>query len=143
MPKRSKAREIVLQLLYQDDLNPQTNPAEGDALIERTLEREPLIVFAKEILSGIRQHRSELSKLLEEAAENWTLERMAVTDRNVLRIATYEILYHDTPTPVAINEAIELARQYGSEESARFVNGILDKVARRIEEKKDGECRGT
>ena len=56
MPKRSKAREIVLQLLYQDDLNPQTNPAEGDALLERTLEKEPLIAFAKEILSGIRQN---------------------------------------------------------------------------------------
>ena len=60
---------------------------------------------------------------------------MAVTDRNVLRIATYEILYHDTPTPVAINEAIELARQYGSEESARFVNGILDKLSRKFENK--------
>jgi len=109
MPRRSRAREIVLQVLYQDDLNPDTKPH-----------------VAISFLSS-RRNRIELDRLLVETAENWSLERMAVTDRNVLRLGAYEIIYTKTPDRVAINEAVELAKRFGAKQSSQFVNGILDR----------------
>ena len=75
----------------------------------------------------MRQNRRELDEMLAQRAKNWSLKRMAVTDRNVLRLGTFEILFTDTPDRVAINEAVELARRFGAEQSAQFVNGILDR----------------
>lgn len=88
---------------------------------------EELVTFATSLLSGVRRNRGELDQMLSERADNWSLERMAVTDRNVLRLGAYEILYADTPPRVAINEAVDLARRFGSKQSAQFVNGILDR----------------
>jgi N utilization substance protein B len=76
----------------------------------------------------VREHRAELDQVLASKAENWSLERMAAVDRNILRLGAYEILYAGTPGPVAINEAVELAKQFGAQHSASFVNGILDRV---------------
>ena len=87
-----------------------------------------LIEFAREILKGVRQHRGLLDERLAKAADNWKLTRMANTDRNVLRIGAYEVLYSDIPDRVAINEAINLAKRYGSNNSSQFVNGILDRL---------------
>ena len=84
--------------------------------------------FALSLLDGVREHRAELDQVLAAKAENWSLERMAVVDRNILRLAAYEILYTDTPGRVAINEAVELAKLFGAEQSPPFVNGILDRV---------------
>ena len=78
-------------------------------------------------MAGVRRNRAELDQLLARTADNWTLERMAATDRNVLRLGAYEILYSSTPGRVAINEAVELAKRFGAKQSAQFVNGILDK----------------
>jgi len=128
MARRSRAREVAFQVLYQDDLNPQNNPAVGDQLLVRRLRLPELIEFGRHLVSGVRRNRAELDAGIAAAAENWSLERMAATDRNLLRLGAYEILHSDTPGAVAINEAIELAKRYGTPQSAQFVNGILDRL---------------
>ena len=128
MAKRSKAREVVLQVLYQDDLNPPGDSAEREPFLRKRLrEDEELILFARSLTDGVRRNRSELDAMLVELAENWSLERMATTDRNLLRLGAYEILFTQTPGPVVINEAVELAKRFGTAHSAQFVNGVLDK----------------
>jgi N utilization substance protein B len=131
MSRRSRAREIVLQVLYEDDLNPERNLAQADKFLQdRLLNNAELVDFARSLLSGVRRNRPELDKLLAERADNWSLARMATTDRNVLRLGAYELLYTDTPGPVVLDEAIELAKRYGAKQSAQFVNGILDRFVR-------------
>jgi N utilization substance protein B len=131
MSRRSRAREVVLQILYEDDLNPHRNLAPSDAFLRSRLHQNAaLIEFANSLLAGVRRNRSELDQLLVSRAENWSLERMAVTDRNVLRLGAYEMLYTDTPNRVAINEAVELAKRYGARQSSQFVNGVLDRLLR-------------
>ena len=132
MSRRSRAREIVLQVLFQDDLNPKHDLQQTDQfLVERLLRNQELIDFARELLSGTRRNRPELDALLSELADNWSLVRMAATDRNVLRLGAYELLYTETPGPVVINEALELSKRYGTKQSAQFVNGILDRIQKR------------
>ena len=129
MSRRSRAREVVLQVLFQDDLNPSHNlRASDDFLRSRLQNNKDLVQFATSLLSGTRRNRPELDALLVSQADNWSLERMAATDRNILRLAAFEILYTETPGRVAINEAVELAKRFGSKNSAQFVNGILDSL---------------
>ncbi|MHC4399828.1 MAG: transcription antitermination factor NusB [Planctomycetota bacterium] len=128
MPRRSRARQVAFQLLYQDDMNPANNPAAGDGLLESRLSSAELVEFARGLVAGVRRHRGELDQVIEEAAEHWSLDRMSATDRNVLRLGGYEILHGDTPNRVAIDEAIELAKRFGTAQSAAFVNGILDRL---------------
>lgn len=130
MTRRSRAREVALQVLFQDDLNPRTNPAVGDVFIARRLEQEELVDFARALVAGVRRNRADLDGEIEQAAVNWTLGRMAATDRNVLRLGAYEILHTNTPDRVVVNEAVELAKRYGTAQSASFVNGILDRLMR-------------
>ena len=127
MLRRSRAREVVLQLLYQDDLNPdrQVSP-DVEFFQQRLHNNQELIEFAQSLLNGVRRNRGELDEALGKHAANWSLARMAVTDRNVLRLGAFEILYSDTPGRVAINEAVELAKRFGAKQSPQFVNGILD-----------------
>jgi N utilization substance protein B len=132
MSRRSRAREIVLQILYQDDLNPERNLAQADQFLQdRLLRNDELVEFGRSLLSGVRRNRPELDKLLAERADNWSLARMAVTDRNILRLGAYELLYTDTPAAVVIDEAVELAKRYGAKQSAQFVNGILDRFVKK------------
>jgi transcription antitermination protein NusB len=141
MTRRSRAREVAFQVLYQDDLNPRHNPADTDQLIERRLRADDLVEFARQLVSGVRLKRESIDNLLEQSAANWSLKRMAATDRNVLRLGAYELLYSDTPGRVAIDQAVELAKRFGSAKSAAFVNGILDKVMHGREE--NAECRNS
>jgi N utilization substance protein B len=128
MTRRSLAREAALQVLFQDDLNPGVNPALAEQFLRARLAHFPnLVEFAQSLVDGVRRNRNEIDNLLARTADNWSLERMAVTDRNILRIGTFELLYTDTPGRVAINEAVELAKRYGTAHSAQFVNGILDR----------------
>ncbi|QDU94269.1 transcription antitermination factor NusB [Lignipirellula cremea] len=128
MSRRSRAREVVLQLLYQDDLNPSRLLADDmEFLRARLRDNLELIGFAQSLLRGVRRNREELDEMLAERAQNWSLSRMAATDRNVLRLGAFEILYTETPDRVAINEAVELAKRYGARQSAQFVNGVLDR----------------
>lgn len=130
--KRRKAREHALQILFQIDIKKEKPSA---AILKHFwAEYQPddeVKAFAEEIVKGTFKHVARINELIQECAQNWTLERMAVVDRNVLRMAIYEILYRmDIPTSVTINEAIEIAKKFGTDESGAFVNGILDRVAR-------------
>ena len=132
MSRRSRARAIVLQILYQDDLNPtQPEDVKIRFVNSRLKNNQNLVEFADQLIVGVRQHREELDEKLSKIADNWRLSRMAATDRNVLRLGAYELLHTDTPPPVVINEAIELARRYGTDQSAQFVNGVLDRLLKR------------
>lgn len=135
MTRRSRAREVALQVLFQDDLNPKSSPEEGDALLRRRLKKAELLEFSRSLVAGVRRHRSELDEEIEKTAAHWSLHRMAVTDRNVLRLGAYEMFHSDTPGRVVVNEAVELAKRYGTAHSAQFVNGILDRL---MHERGDG-----
>ncbi len=137
MARRSRSREVAFQVLYQDDLNPHSSPAVGEALISQRLKAEDLAAFARELVAGVRKHRQELDQWIEQTAANWSLHRMAATDRNVLRLGAYELLYGETPDRVAIDEAIELAKHFGAAQSGPFVNGILDRLLQGKGKKKD------
>ena len=129
MSRRSRAREIVLQVLYQDDLNSdQPEDIRLKFINSRLNHDQALIDFAQQLLAGVRKHQEQVDARLEETARNWRLSRMAATDRNVLRLGAYEILFTDTPDRVVINEAIELAKRYGTNNSSQFVNGVLDRL---------------
>jgi N utilization substance protein B len=129
-------REIVLQILYQDDVNPDADPVETDRFLRgRLKDDEESIEFANVLYTGVRRNLQELDAALSDIAENWSLERMAITDRNILRIGAFEILYTETPDRVVINEAVELAKRYGARQSPQFVNGLLDRFLRDVREK--------
>lgn len=133
MSRRSRAREVALQSLYQLDLGRVFQPDAGRlASIHRfhqgRLRFGPLVEFADALVAGVLERRDEIDAVLEARSANWRLSRMAATDRTVLRIAAYEIYHTDTPPPVVADEAIELARRYGSEASPRFVAGILGRL---------------
>lgn len=119
-------------MLFQLDIRKDKPSA---AVLKRFwAEQEPdseIREFSEEIVKGTFKHITKINGLIQECAKNWSLDRMAVVDRNVLRMAVYEILYRvDIPSSVTINEAIEIAKKYGTDESGSFVNGILDRVAR-------------
>ena len=129
MSTRRRCREVVLQILYEDDLNPERNMKNSEQfLVSRLKGIRPLIDFANGLLRGVRQHRREMDRQLSEKATNWSLRRMAAIDRNILRLGAYEILIGGTPGRVAINEAVELAKRFGDRQSGQFVNGVLDRL---------------
>ncbi len=128
MGRRSKAREVVLQVLYQDDLNPPGGADDRDQLLRWRLRKPHALQFAMQLLAGVRQHRAEIDQRLQQIAANWSLHRMSPTDRNILRLGAYEILFGVTPGEVAIDEAVELAKRFGTAQSPQFVNGILDRL---------------
>ena len=136
MSRRSRAREVALQVLFQDDLNPGANASRADAFLSGRLQgRTEVVEFARSLVLGVRRYRETLDSRLSDIADNWALGRMAATDRNVLRLGAFEILYTDVPDRVAINEAVELAKRYGSAQSSQFVNGILDRLLTRREKR--------
>lgn len=140
MSTRRRAREIVLQLLYEADMNDSRDADAARKFIRSRLQgRKGLTEFASELLSGTIQHREEIDKHLANLATRWSLSRMAVTDRNILRLGAYEIMFSDTPGTVAVNEAIVLAKRYGDKNSPRFVNGILDRLFKDAETKAPAE----
>lgn len=140
---RRISREIALQMLYQMDMT-GTAPDEAVPLYYElvAVEDDPdvkappaLRPFAETIARGVFQHRSEIDRMIVTASENWRLERMSVVDRNILRLALYEMLHcADIPPKVSINEAIDLGKSFGSADSGAFINGILDHFLPRITE---------
>lgn len=129
MTTRRRAREVVLQVLYEEDLHPLREPeAAREFLANRLLHHAALVAFAEQLWEGVKTHRNELDAILTKHSANWSVKRMATIDRNVLRMAAYEMIYGKVPGRVAINEAIEIARRYGNQNSGQFVNGILDRV---------------
>jgi transcription antitermination factor NusB len=137
MRARTRARELALQFLYMVDVQgpdyrEALDPFLADELDEKGPDRPGTAEakeYARRLVDGVSSHRAEIDALLAEAARNWDLSRMAVVDRNVLRLGCYEMLHEpDVPTKVAINEAIELGKRFSTEQSGAFVNGILDRI---------------
>ena len=126
--RRSRAREMALQMLYQQDLNPDVPADTVRELIVERLRDDELARFAWRLFGGVMEARPVLDARIEATATNWSLKRMAPTDRNVLRLGAFELLYSDTPPKVVIDEALELAKRYGTAQSSQFVNGILDRL---------------
>ncbi|MDR2115123.1 MAG: transcription antitermination factor NusB [Planctomycetaceae bacterium] len=127
---RSLARTVAFQILYQDDLNAGSLEQFTESFLKQELpDYEPLMRFAKTLINGTVEKKEQIDTILTDLAQHWSLSRMTVIDRNILRIAVYEILFMDTPKVVVINEAIELAKKFGTEQSAAFVNGILNNIA--------------
>lgn len=130
MRRRTKAREYALQLLYRFDI---TREPPGDwepfwLQQEEDVNRE-IKDFTQAIVSGTLKHLDEIDKKISSFAANWQLKRMAVVDRNVLRMGAFELFYlEDIPAKVSINEAVDLAKKYAGEEAGKFVNGILDRI---------------
>lgn len=137
MARRSRARDVCLQMLYQADVNPDVAAETVRDLIAEQISDELIAQFCWQLFLGVMEYRAMLDERIQSVAENWSLHRMAPTDRNVLRLGTYELLLTETPHRVVIDEAIELAKKFGTAQSAQFVNGILDKLIPR--EKREAE----
>jgi transcription antitermination factor NusB len=132
MKKRTRSRELALQFLYQLDLRGKDLLEEARAFIRGEERDAETARFALRLVEGTFEHRDELDRTIQAVAQNWNISRMAVVDRNVLRLATYELLHcDDIPPKVAINEAIELGKRYSTQNSGAFINGILDKIMNR------------
>ncbi len=130
--KRRKAREYALQILFQLDVRKDKPSAAIFKKFWTEYESDDEVkTFTEEIVKGTYKHLEKINRQIAACAKHWSLDRMASVDRNVLRLAVYEILYRlDIPASVTINEAIEIAKKFGTDESGSFVNGILDSVAR-------------
>ena len=131
MKKRTRARELALQFLYQADLVKKTSTEADDFLREE--ERDPETRrFAQRLIEGALDNLPEIDQVIQDVAQNWNISRMAVVDRNVLRLATHELLHcQDIPPKVAINEAIEIGKRFSTQNSGAFINGILDRIMNR------------
>lgn len=140
MARRSRAREVALQALYQRDQNKNMTQEDALAFLARRLAEPELLELGKTLYLGTLADVAAIDERLSQVADNWSVERMAIVDRNVLRLGIYE-LYHgpETPFKVVLDEAIELAKRYGSEESPGFVNGILDKIANEKNKSREDE----
>ncbi len=134
MGKRRTAREFALQILYRLDMG-QESLAEKilEEFWETNLTSDDVKEYTDSLVKGTKKNQSEIDRIIADSAENWTLDRMASVDRNILRFSTYELLKrNEIPSSVIINEAIEIAKKYGTEESGSFINGILDRVAKEV-----------
>ena len=148
MRRRTRAREIALQVLYQFDLRGDQYEQECGQDVEEILADESqgdaeVRAFAIRLVRGTREHRPELDETLKGVTRNWDLNRMAAVDRNVLRMAIYELVHcDDIPPKVTINEAIELGKKFSTANSGAFINGILDRVRIDLQTERAGEEAG-
>ena len=125
-PKRRSARQAAVQALYQVDLNPDMPTSALTDFLDGELEDPQLRAFAGQLVKGVSTRQVELDELINSNSDNWSLPRMAGTDRNILRLAAWELLHSDVPYRVVLDEAIELAKTFGDARSPDFVNGVLD-----------------
>ena len=129
MKRRSRARELALQTLYQVDLTRDDDRKRIDSFLNDQESEEESREFARSLVHGTLDNQEEIDAVISEVAQNWALSRMAVIDRNVLRIAAHELLHReDIPPKVSINEAIEIGKRFSTTNSGAFINGILDKI---------------
>ena len=131
MRKRTLGRECALKILFSAEVSKNGYQESSERFWDNYETDVPpeIKVFSESLVFGVANNIVEIDKMLEKYADNWAINRMATIDRNVLRIATYELLYtNEIPPKVAINEAIEVAKKYGDKDSGKFVNGVLDKI---------------
>ena len=133
MGKRRRSREFALQVLYQLEITKQDalrTLAQFQEHFSEGVERDD---FVERLVLGVTEHRKEIDRLIERYSENWRLDRMNTIDRNILRMAAFELLYcEDIPPKVTLNEAIDLGKRYGTDESGSFINGILDRIQNEV-----------
>lgn len=132
MRKRTHARELALQMLYQIDAQGTDALAQAESFLrEQAPGDEEVVAFARALIHGTVEALGAIDEVIEKAAQNWKLSRMAIVDRNILRMAVYELLYaEDIPAKVTINEAIEMGKRFSTQQSGAFINGILDRIRR-------------
>lgn len=134
MSRRRKAREFALQLLFRLDFS--GDPLEWESFRDFWANAdapEETVAFARELVTGTWQHLKEIDKIISELASNWSIERIAAVDRNILRLGVFELQFRDDiPASVSINEALEIAKKFSSIDSASFINGILDQAAKKV-----------
>lgn len=127
---RRQAREEALQILYQVDLNRELTAEAGMYHFENHFSKPGIDSFTQRLVSGVRNHMKELDEEINAVAEHWRTDRMAAVDRNLLRLGAFELKHcDDIASTITINEMVEIAKHYGSENSPGFVNGVLDKIA--------------
>ena len=134
MGKRRRAREVALQFLYELDLNAADDPTprEKDFWARHPLSDEAR-AFSEALVRGTKANQTKIDQLIGESAEHWEFDRMAVVYRNILRMGVWELLWSpDVPPKVAINEAVDLAKKFGTKESSRFINGVLDHIHKEL-----------
>jgi N utilization substance protein B len=134
MGKRRKARESTLQILFQLEFDDSVPEKVIDSFWRNRKTSKEIAEYTQFLVTGIISHRERIDHLIQSVSSNWRLDRMAIVDRNVLRIAVFELLYEESIAPaIVINEAIEVAKKYSSDEAGTFVNGILDAARKKIE----------
>jgi N utilization substance protein B len=135
-----QTRELMKFVRHLAELRDQEDagPADEGEFYSQWLRTPSLVEFSRLLVQGVVANRAELDREIAAAAENWSVERMAATDRNLLRLGAYELHHTDTPAKVVIDEAVELAKRFGGAQSAQFVNGILDKLMQQRENTKSG-----
>jgi N utilization substance protein B len=134
MGKRRKSRELAVQLLYQLDLTNETDPAvHGEDFWRRHPVEPDVKAFAENLVRGTMLHHTKIDELITQYSHHWELERMAVVDRNILRLGIFELGWvTESPPKVVINEALEISKKFSTEESRQFLNGVLDRVRKEL-----------
>jgi len=136
MGKRRSSRELALKFLYQFELNGGDLDEQIKLFLERNSSQEDVENFMKELVVSLIDKMEEIDEIIQKFSDHWILDRMTVIDRNILRMGACELLFNfSTPPKVVINEAIDIAKKYGNEDSPEFINGILDKVYNEIGQK--------
>jgi N utilization substance protein B len=131
--RRRKSREFALQVLYELNITKQDATTVLTQFQENFLPNGEADDFLKRLVLGVKEHCSELDRLIERYSENWRLDRINMIERNILRMALFELLYcEEIPPKVTLNEAIDLGKKYGSEESGSFINGLLDRIQNEV-----------
>ncbi|RYZ65728.1 MAG: transcription antitermination factor NusB [Proteobacteria bacterium] len=128
---RRQSRELALQVLFQTEFAPQISYQDLMDVLTTSLEQD-VVKFADDIIKGVTTKKKEIDAKIQSASSHWKIERMATIDRNILRVAVFEMAFAPTPLKpnIVINEAVEIAKKFGNTESAAFVNGLLDQVAK-------------
>ena len=136
MGKRRSSRELALKFLYQFELNKGDLGEQMKLFIKQNSSQEDVKIFMKDLVVSLLDKIEEIDEVIQKFSDHWVVERMTVIDRNILRLGTCELLFDfSTPPKVVINEAIDIAKKYGNEDSPEFINGILDKVYKELEHK--------
>ena len=137
MGKRRSSRELALKFLYQCELNKSDIDEQMKLFLEQNSSYDEVDSYMKELVKAVIKQMHEIDVYIQKFSDNWMLDRMTVIDRNILRIGTCELLFDFlTPPKVAINEAVDIAKKYGNEDSPEFINGILDKIYKEIRQKR-------
>ena len=137
--RRRKARELALRMLYQLETNGSDPEAALAAYCEIFPYQPDVVEYTKSLLGGVKREREAIDTFIRQACDHWRLDRITYVDRGIMRLGVYEMIFSpDVPPKVAIDEAIEMAKKYGSEDSGEFINGVLDRVMREHYKEKDG-----